>query len=254
MATGDYRDARVIMNEFGPEAEAAETNSVRVWLLAGMSTLDMLEGCSPAAAVRRMESARESVSYPAERHLCDGVSAAARLRAGDVEGARRIADEALQNLLAGFCTMGSAWNSLTAAAAVFLELFERSQRNGGRDEALRVRAAEACRAVSVYAARSRICRPRALVLEGRLALAEGRNSRAVAQFWRALGWARRLRMPLEEALSHLGLAQAMLDSGARGRHYEQGISMLGALGARPWGYDSMTGAAIAREAETAVMG
>jgi class 3 adenylate cyclase len=236
MATGDYRDSRVILNEFGPEAEAAETNSVRVWLLAGMSTLDMLEGCSPAAALRRMESARESGSYPAERHLCDGVAAAARLRAGNVEGARRIADEALQNLL------------------VFLELLERSQRNGGRDEALHARAAEACRAVSAYAARTRICRPRALVLEGRFALAEGRNSRAVAQFQRALGWARRLRMPLEEALSHLGLAEAMVDGDARGRHYERGISMLGALGARPWGYDSMTGAAVAREAETAAMG
>jgi class 3 adenylate cyclase/tetratricopeptide (TPR) repeat protein len=251
MATADYRESRAILSELGPDGEGAETNAVRVWVLAGLSALDMLEGRPPAAAVRRMDSARESVSYPAERHLCDGVAAAARLRAGDVEGAQRIADQALQNLLAGFCTMGSAWNSATAIAAVFLELLERSQANGAGDEALHARAAEACRAVSAYAARTRICRPRALVLEGRIALAEGRKSRASGQFQRALDWARRLRMPLEEALSHLGLARALTDGEARGRHFEQGRSMLHAIGAQPWGYDSMAAAAVASKAETA---
>jgi class 3 adenylate cyclase/tetratricopeptide (TPR) repeat protein len=237
MATGDYADARAILNECGPEAEGAETSAVRVWLLAGLSALDMLEGRSPAAAVRRMESARGLVLYPAERHLCDGVAAAAYLRSGDVDRARRIAEEALQNLLAAFCTMGSAWNSVGAVAEIFLELLERSQRNGERDEALHARTAEACRAVSTYAARTRLWRPRGLVLEGRLALTEGRKDRAVTQFKRALGWAQRLRMPLDEALSQLGLAQALTDGGARGRHYEQGLFMLRAIGARPWAYD-----------------
>jgi hypothetical protein len=249
---GEYRDSRAILSEFGPDAEAAWTISVRVWLLAGMTTLDMFEGRPPAAAVRRMAFARELGLHPAEGYLCDGITAAALLRSGDIEGARRIADEALQNMLDAFCTMGSAWNSVTAVAEVFLELLERSQRHGGHDAALHARAAEACRAVSAYAARTRICRPRALVLEGRLALAEERKGRAVAQFQRALGWAQRLRMPLEEALGHLGLAEALADSGARGRHYERGVSMLNALGARPWGYDSMA-VAVASEAETAVV-
>jgi hypothetical protein len=214
----------------------------------------MFEGRPPAAAVRRMAFARELGLHPAEGYLCDGMTAAALLRSGDVEGARRVAGKALQNMLEAFCTMGSAWNSVSAVAEVFLELLERSQRHGGRDQALHARAAEACRAVSAYAARTRICRPRALVLEGRLALAEQRKGRAVAQFQRGLGWARRLRMPLEEALSHLGLAEALADSEARGRHYEQGVSMLSALGARPWGYDSMSmAAAVASEAETAVV-
>lgn len=251
-ATGSYRDSRAILSEFGPDAEGAETVSVRVWLRAGLTALDMFEGRPPAAAVRRMELAREAALHPADRHLCDGIAAAACLRAGDVEGARRIADEALRNMLDAFCTMGSAWNSVTAVAEVFLELLERSQRSDRRDEVLHARAVEACGAVSAYAARTRLCRPHALVLEGRLALAEGRKGRAVAQFQRALVWARRLRMPLEEALSHLGLAESLTDTDARERHCEQGASKLHALGARPWGYDSMA-AAVAREAETAVV-
>ncbi len=252
-AMGEYRVSRAILSEFGPDAEAASTVSVRVWLLAGMTTLDMFEGRPPAAAVRRMAFARELGLHPAEGYLCDGMTAAALLRSGDVEGARRIADKALQNMLDAFCTMGSAWSSVSAVAEVFLELLERSQRHGGRDTALHARTAEACRAVSAYAARTRICRPRALVLEGRLALAEQRKGRATAQLQRGLGWAQRLRMPLEEALCHLGLAEALADGDARGRHYEQGVSMLNALGARPWGYDSMSMAAsVAREAETAV--
>jgi tetratricopeptide (TPR) repeat protein len=252
-ATGDYRDSRAILSEFGPDADAAETISVRVWLLAGLSALDMLEGRPPAAAVQRMESAREQVSYPADRHLCDGITAAAHLWAGDVEGARRIADAALQNLLSAFCTMGSAYTSLTAMAEVFLELLERSHSEGRRDEVLHARATEACRAVSAYAARTRIGRPRALVLEGRLALAEGRSRRALAQFQHGLGWARRLRMPLEEALSHLGLANALSDVGAREHHREQGVSMLRELGARPWGYDRMASSAVASEVETSIV-
>lgn len=252
MAAANYREARAILSEFGWDAEGAETNAVRIWLLAGQSALDMLEGRPPAAAVRRMEAVRELVLYPAERHLCDGVAAAARLRAGDIEGARRGADEALQNLAAGFCTMGSAYNSVSSVAAVFLELLEQSQADGKRDDGLHARTAEACRAVSAYAARTRICRPRAHVLEGRFALASGRQSRAIRQFRRAQGWARRLQMPLEEALGHLGLAQALPDNAAREHHYEQGMSMLDGLGARPWGYDLMTAAAVKREGHSAI--
>ena len=183
----------------------------------------------------------------------DGITAAAHLWAGDVEGARRIAEEALQNLRSAFCTMGSAYMSLTAMAEVFLELLERDRKEGGHDTALHARATEACRAVSAYAARTRIGRPRAYVLEGRLALAEGRNSRAAVQFQRALDWARRLRMPLEEALSHIGLASSLTDSSARAPHREQGALILRKLGARPWGYDSMISATLASEAESTIV-
>ena len=60
-------------------------------------------------------------------------------------------------------------------------------------------------------------------------------------------------MPLEEALSHLGLANALSDNGARSRHREQGVSMLRELGARPWGYDSMAAAAVASEVKTSIV-
>jgi hypothetical protein len=155
-------------------------------------------------------------------------------------------------MLDAFCTMGSAWNSVSAVAEVYLELLERSRQRGGRTEALRTRAGQACGAVSAYAARTRICRPRASLLEGRLALADGHSRRAAAQFQRALRWARRLEMPLDEALSHLGLAEALAESDVRRRHRHEGESMLRALGARPWGYDWIGAAANAPEREAAV--
>ena len=237
IATGDYPAGWEILRRFGADAEAVDNLSVRVWMLAEASTLDMIEGRTPGDALRRMDMASQWPLHRVERHLCEGLAAAACLRVGDDARAERIANEALTNMLEAFCTMGSAWNSVSAVAEVYLELLERSRSRGEGAEALRKRAGEACRAVSAYAMRTRICRPRARLLEGRLALADGRPRRAAGQFRRALGWARRLAMPLDEALSHLGLAEALGESAAPERHRQEGESILRAIGARPWGYD-----------------
>jgi class 3 adenylate cyclase len=252
IATGDYAAGWEILRRFGADAEAVDNLSVRVWMLAEASTLDMIEGRSPADALRRMDMASQWPLHRVERHLCEGLAGAACLRAGDDGRAERIANEALTNMLEAFCTMGSAWNSVCAVAEVFLELLERSRNSGERAEALRKRAGEACGAVSAYAMRTRICRPRARLLEGRLALADGRPRHAAGQFRRALSWARHLAMPLDEALSYLGLAETLGESDARRRHRHEGESMLRAIGARPWGYDWTSASAVAPASETAM--
>jgi hypothetical protein len=245
IATGDYSGARKILRQFGTDSEAVDNLSVRVWMLAEASTLDMIEGRPAADALRRIEMARQWPLHRVERHLCEGLAAAAALRAGDAARAEQVADEALRNMLDAFCTMGSAWNSVSAVAEVYLELLERNDEGGERAEALRKRAGEACGAVAAYAKRTPICRPRACLLQGRLALANGRLRLAAAQFRRGANWARRLVMPLDEGLCRLGLAKALAETDERRPDREAGEAILRRIGARPWGYESMSASVVA---------
>ena len=236
IATGDYSAAANGLSQFGANAEAVDNAPVRAWVLAGLSVLDMLMGRPPARALAWMQSARDDTLHRAENLLCDGIEAAALLQAGDAEAAEQIAARALDTMQQSVCTMGIAMFSVYAVAEVHLALVERAVRDAAPHAALLLRAHAACRAARQYAAQTRICRPRAWLLAGRLAMLEGQAARAAACIGRALGDAERLGMPLEAAMCHLALAQAASAGVSYRGHTERGHTLLGGLGAQPWTY------------------
>ncbi len=238
IGTGDFALARSTFDSFGPDAEAVDNPSVRAWTLAGLSTLDLIEGRSPQPALRRLEIARDPNLHRAEQLQCEGLVAAASLQAGDLEGAERSADVALRNMQQAACTMGIAWISVGAVAETYLALLERALARGERREDLGMRTQEACRAVRAYASGTRICQPRAHWLEARRALLEGRTSRAASFCRRGLEWAERLAMPLDEAFCHLGLVATLAEGQARATQQERGLRLMRNLGARPWGHEA----------------
>jgi hypothetical protein len=99
-------------------------------------------------------------------------------------------------------------------------------------------ARAACRAVRQYGGKTRICRPRAHLLTGRLALLNGHRRQAVRQFQRGLTEARGLGMPLEQAMCHLALAEAVGDDAERRHHADKGTARMRDLGADPWAGDT----------------
>jgi len=234
IAAGDHARARAGLNEFGEAAEAIENGPVRAWALAGLGVLDMIEGRAPWRTIRRMELAADLHLHRAESLLCGGLKAAALLRAGDEEAAERTAAEQLESMREVVCTMGIALFSVSAVAEVYLSLLGKQAVKGVRDPALALKAEQACRAVRKYALRTRICRARRHLYEGQLALVLGRPARAANRFKRGLDWAERLRMPLDEALAQLGLAQALGETESGRQCRDLGASLLNRLGARPW--------------------
>jgi hypothetical protein len=96
------------------------------------------------------------------------------------------------------------------------------------------RARIACNATHLFAVKTKICQPRALLLSGRLALLLRRPGQARRHLRQALQAADDLRMPLEQALCHLALAHAQGTDEAAAMHRQRAHEILQRLGAKPW--------------------
>jgi AAA ATPase domain len=249
IATGDFKQAQAGFDQFGTEADTIDNAPVRAWVLAGSSVLDMLRGRSPDRALRRLEEARDTSLHRAERLLCDGLEAAALMQRGDTEASAFIAKRALEDMQDSVCTMGIAMYSVCAVADVFLALAGPATADSARRADYVWAAERACRTVGRYAAQTRICRPRASLLAGRLALLEGRGRRAQRLFARALAKAERLGMPLEEGECHLALAAVQASDAARKAHAGRGTDIMRRLGANPWRYGGVGSTQVGRSLE-----
>jgi ATP/maltotriose-dependent transcriptional regulator MalT len=188
----------------------------------------MIHGRAPTLALARISAARDKSLHRAERLLCDGLESAAWLQAGNPEQALRAATAALDNMLETAPTIGIAVVSVSASTAVHLGFAERSADS----PALLDRARAACKATGLFAFKTRICRPRALLLSGRLAMVRHQPRLAQRRWRRALKLANQLEMPLERALCHLSLAAITDVAGAS--HQQLGVELLQQLGVRPW--------------------
>jgi hypothetical protein len=227
---GRYARAAVIFEAFGEDLEEVENPPVRAWILCGRAILDMVHGRAPALALSRLASARDASLPRAERLLCDGLESFARLRADQIDEARRAAQSALDNMLQSAPTVGILLVSVSATAEVFLRLAERERAT--EPQALGV-ARQACATLAQYARKTAICRPRALLQHGRLALLEARPARA-KRLWRdGLARARELGMPLEQLLLLEALADVEPAELADGRR-DDANQITDRFGLRPW--------------------
>lgn len=243
---GNFVQAETIFESFGEDAQDVENGPVRAWILVGRGIIDMMLGRPPGRTIARVGLAREEYLHRAERLLCDGLEALARLQTGDLEQALSAAKTALGNMVESVPTVGIALISVSATAEVFLAAAEAGK--GQSREALAL-ARSACKAVRAYAAKTAICRPRAMLLRGRLALLRGHSRQARRCGLRALREAERLDMPLERALCHLALARVEADERSRSE-LRCGLDILERIGARPWLCD--TGGAVAGERSAAL--
>jgi adenylate cyclase len=231
---GNYASAEEALRSFGEDAESVENGPVRAWILVGRAILDMILGRAPALALARISASRDEKLHRAEQLLCDGLEGAAWLQAGNADEAMRAANAALDNMLETAPTMGIALLSVSAATAVHLIFAEQPDGSRSPAAALVKRARTACKATRLYASKTRICRPRALLLSGRLAMLLHRPRTARRRWLRALKMANRLEMPLERALCHVALSCVADAPSEAAAHRQRGLELLQRLGARPW--------------------
>jgi eukaryotic-like serine/threonine-protein kinase len=135
-----------------------------------------------------------------------GVLASAQLRRGDLDSARRAADDGL-TLIEGLSAPTGYYmlGGYSGVAGTYLALWE-AGGNGDRD-AVATRAARACRALRRYARTFPVGKPSAELCCGCAAWIMG-NHRAARKAWsRCLAVASRLNMPYLEGLAHLEIGR-----------------------------------------------
>lgn len=227
---GRYPRAATIFDAFGEDLHDVENAPVRAWILAGRAILDMALGRPAALALSRLAAARDDSLPRAERLLCDGIESLARLHAGQIDEAVRTAQSALDNMRESAPTVGILLVSISATAEVFLKLA--ASERASDPEALAV-ARRACAMLAQYGRKTAICRPRAQLQRGRLALLEGRPGRA-SRLWRdGLARARALGMPLEQFLlleALAGIEPAQRADECR----DHAVDIANRFGLRPW--------------------
>jgi adenylate cyclase len=232
LATGQIKGADDALAGFGEQAESIDSVQVRAWALAAYAMVDLFLGRPPLLAVGRIAAATAGGELnPAERLLCDGVGASALFEANDYEGALRAAESGLALLEQGSPTMaGALLFSVPSIAEVLLVLSERAGSVGRTRRELMDMSRVACKAAQRFAARNRICRPRASLLRGHLAADLGRRRDRERLYLAALAESERLSLPLEQAMSHFALAELEGPVTARDRHRLQANEILQRFG------------------------
>lgn len=249
LATGHYERADRALRVFGEQAEEIDSAQVRAWALAARALLDLLLGRSPALALARLATATADGSlHPAERLLCDGIAAAAHLEAKDYPAALRSAEDGLAHVVQGSPAMaGALLFSVPCIAEVLLVLADQATAVGRTRDDLLALSKVACESAQRFAARNRICQPRAALLRGHLAAARGYTRQPRACYREALVVAQSLGLPLEQAMSHLALSTMPGTAHDRDEHRKQAAAILQRLGVvwAPWRhfrYEAATGA------------
>jgi adenylate cyclase len=193
---GAFDDAAAAFLEWGPDARRIENEPVRAWCLAGLAGLDMLRGAPPQRLLDRLAAVPAGSLHPGERLLCQGLIAAALLRQGDDDAAAAAAEAALAALRGGAPTMGIAYLSLAAALEVRLV---QAARGGAEAPSFAV-VGEHVAHLRRYARRVQLAQPLVAWLGGRLAQMLHQDRRGEAQLRRGAMLARRVGLPVEQAL------------------------------------------------------
>lgn len=200
LATGDHAVARQSFDSYGAGAVGVENEPVRAWILAGRAALALIEDADPAAALSELLDVRRDRLHASERLLCESLEAALWRRASDPGRARDAAERALATMQAAAPTIGIGFIAIPLVADVLIDL-------AIAEPLLLTKAKAAGRAVDAYAYKIRAARPRAALVSGRLALAQGHQKAAQAHWRRGLAAADQLQMPLEAELCRRMLSQ-----------------------------------------------
>lgn len=164
---------------------------------------------------------------------CKGLLALARLKIGDVDGARRSADQAAILIRRARPTGFPTVEGYSATADVYIELLAGCGQDAQRrslERSLRL----VLRALRQFAWLIPMARPMLALREGRHAACRGRLRLARRRLTRALQVAQRLGMPHEQAQAHIALAAlAAPGSVERTTHREAARRGLAAMGCEP---------------------
>lgn len=212
---GDYPSAIELYRNLETELASEHNPRLMAWSLGWQAAAALRTGrSSDAVALAQVAVPHaEAAGDLAAEIGCLGWLALARLRDGDLDLARSVADRARARI-ATLTGPGAPYviDGLSAVIQTYLELPD--HRGEERSEAL-AHAAEVSKTLSRLTTLLRLGRAGAALAKGRIEAARGEDRRAQRSLVRAAKLAKRAGLPYEEALASLELAR--IDPGANGR-------------------------------------
>jgi tetratricopeptide (TPR) repeat protein len=206
--TGLYADSKRAFEEVLQSARARANLQHATWgrfsMARALLQMDQLEEALPL-----LHEARRALAEHAELDseiICHGLLAAARLRLGDEEPARRLADETLERIRRSRPIGFSTLDGYDGAAQVYLELWGR--RRGSPEAASLARAAdEVCASLHGLARLFPMAAPTAHLRSGQAALLAGQKWKATLALERSRRRSLELGMPRVRSLADQTLRQ-----------------------------------------------
>lgn len=236
--TGRFADSVLIYRELEERARASGDLQHLSWGLYAGARARICLGELDRAREMLIESNAllEPLVEVPSKIIAPGLLAAVHLRSGDVQSALAAAELTTGRIRKNLPTVFATVAGYAGVAEVYLARWEELSREG-RDAA-ETRAARRLAQRAVFdlltlAINIPLGWPYYHRVRGEALRIEGKRRRAEAAFRRSLRSARKLRMPHDEALAHLGLARVGLPGSAlRIRHAGLADAMLEGLGCR----------------------
>ena len=228
---GKLAAAEDLLAELWTTISVDSSTQVRAWSLCARVFIDTVRGNVDAAVLKELRALADAKQARADALLCLGILSMAYERCGDFERANEAATRGLAVL--GQCSIVWAAYSYGAAgvAETLLARWERASRDETRDPGLQATAQLASRLLDRVARTSPVCRPRALLIRGRVALLSGRPARARRQWQRAAHVANKLRMPYEVGLSLYAIGRSTREEADRKDNIKRAAEIFETLGA-----------------------
>jgi adenylate cyclase len=229
---GDILRADVLLTDLYSDISPDSSVQVRAWSLSARVLIDTILGNTSAQHLSGLRAIAGCRLIRTDQLLCYGVAAMAYLQRQEIDSAMELAERGLAVLQECGVVWGGYVFGAAGVADVFLGLCESGHDFRGGRPHIQKQADLACRQLSRLARTSPICRPYALLMQGRASLLAHRAAQARNEWERAAKAAESLQMPREQARAIYQIGKnSAIDDPRRHKHLGKASEIFGRLGA-----------------------
>jgi class 3 adenylate cyclase/tetratricopeptide (TPR) repeat protein len=214
---GTFTLADVLLNELAATFSTDSSLQVRAWHLSSRALLNTIRGNTDSSELKELRAMAAGKLALADQLLCLGIVASGYLQRQQMAAALEAAESGLAVLTKSKIVWGGYIYGAAGVAEVLLANCALGADTRSVDTKALGNARLACQLISRIARTSPVCRPRALLLRGRMSMLFGRSAHSRRAWRKAASVAEKLQMPRE-----LGLA--LYEIGRTTAHDEPGRS------------------------------
>jgi class 3 adenylate cyclase/tetratricopeptide (TPR) repeat protein len=212
---GVFERADTLLADLAATISSDSSVQVRAWDVCSRVLIGSMRGHTDSLQLKELRDLAAGKLAPADQLLCLGIIASAYLQQKEMPPALEAAKRGLALLAESKVVWGGYVYGAAGVVEVLLAHWARVADGRVQDTKARQNALAACNLLSRVARTSPVCRPRALLLRGRMAFLSGSTDRARNDWRSAVAMADRLQMPQEVglALYEIGRTSASNDPG-----------------------------------------
>ncbi len=198
---GDLSTAEKLLSDLETMISTESTHQARAWHAAAIVLFNLMRNRTEADQLRRLNELTQMQLVRADRLLCLGILSSALLQRQEAKEALEAAERGLAVLREVDVVWGSYVYGVVGITEVLLARWAEDKDRRDVGSYARSQALLACRHAARATRMSPVCRPQALLVQGRAALLSGKPVKAQRLWSDAAQAAKQLQMPRE-----LGLA------------------------------------------------